>query len=72
MITYEIKINGHTVKRVDARRIRERNESMDKTGYEYAVNIYDYENERFQKKTVIHKYQDGCGKLLYVILNDNL
>ena len=70
MISYEVKINGKTIKRIDARRMRGRNEEMDKTGYEYVVTVWDYENEDFVKGKVSHKYQDGFGKLLEIITKD--
>ena len=71
MITYEIKINGTTIKRIDARRLRARNEEMDKSGYEYKVIIYDYENEQAESFTVEHKYQDEFGKLLEIKMENN-
>jgi len=70
MITYEVKINGQTIKRIDARRIRARSENLDVIGYDYEVNIYDYENQSFTKGIVKHKYQDGFGKLLEVIIKE--
>jgi len=71
MITFEIKINGQTIKRIDARRVRSRNEKMDKDGYDYRYWIYDYENEGFIEGKTVHKYQDGFGKLLEVIMKFN-
>lgn len=68
MITYEIKINGQAIKRIDARRLRTRNEAMDIHGYDYQVEIYDYENSAFQSFKVNHIYKDGFGKLLEIIM----
>ena len=67
MISYEIKINGSIIKRVDAWRVHSRNVKMEIEGYLYKFEVYDYENKSFLEGEVVHKYKDGAGKLLELI-----
>jgi len=69
MIEYDIKINGVIIKSVHITRLRAINESMEKDGYEYKFIVYDFENERFKKGTVMHKRQDHEGILLDKVLS---
>lgn len=67
MITYEIKINGQTIKRVDVKRIG----SFSSKEIEICTSkafIYDYKKESFKTKAIKHRHSDGCGKLLDLIL----
>jgi len=70
MITFKIEINSVEVKRVDIRRMYERNKFMDENGYDYKVKIYDFQKERFERKIIIHKIQDNEGILLMKALEN--
>ena len=62
MITYEIKINNVSIKKIDIVNLHEH--SKQKGLFVYEVNIYDFQNKTHKKRKITHTRNQNEGILL--------